>query len=312
MAQNWNRAEDMFLPRAKQGIHFYSFPDENVLEQCYSRKRQPVEALVGTYQIIYYHAQYYREEYHERTTRGTVTFHTCTQPSLDARYPGTMITALFGRIAFDKTLPRDQTGVSCFYADYGILDIVTNPDDDDEERAGHDHNNASSSSSSSTPHQQQHQYSWNRTFGFTPTRGGVIIEPDRSPNRIQTKLHVLQQRVACPWIPLEGNNRLALEAEFGDYNKLTPTSFDTVEEAETLVEMHQDRTCIDDSDSWICNHLHLPPDVAKRILAFATSSFKPSPVFFMEPGDLFLETAWSGSFNFPFISHIVARKIDSA
>jgi hypothetical protein len=109
---------------------------------------------------------------------------------------------------------------------------------------------------------------------------------------IAATLDVIEERCGLPWL---------LSEEDSCKHDCTPFKFDTLEEAELVA-----KKATDHSDSWLCNHLGVDAFVAKNIHEFV--AWKPDPVLFLEPGDLFLDVVWSVDHGEAAGSWLIARK----
>jgi hypothetical protein len=275
--ENWKQAEqEVFLPLYKKhGILFYEFPEwSDLLASKFSRRDEMEEhSLEGCYDILF-HMGYCDDDLHsERTTRGTLTLtaRQHCQSLVDSGPTGrhVQMSSLVGRIEFDKGLPLADA--LCFNSDYTITEDYLHQIQDDTN--GSDSTTGSNSSSRSV---------WKQVF----TVGGYavntidLINPEEEGMRAE--MYILQERVACPWRPVEGGHDVQeLSREFGADKIVT---FDSVQQAQTLVEQHYNREdIVDGEDSnccWLCRHpFNLPADVAKRILCFAQSRPSPRDVF---------------------------------
>jgi len=110
-------------------------------------------------------------------------------------------------------------------------------------------------------------------------------------------LQCIEQRAALPWMKYEDADQ--------NEEKEDKAQFETLEEAEALAKEHETEPVY--SSSWMVKQKKLEsPDLVKRIHGFVSQ--KPKPVFFLEPGDLVLTTAWSDDFRESADSVCVLRK----
>lgn len=116
----------------------------------------------------------------------------------------------------------------------------------------------------------------------------VVDYPDaaedlRSAGTSTGTISVLSQRTATGWNPKENE----FEDPWGKSWEGRVVSFDTVEEAEELVKRWEASFL---ANSGITNHLPLPPELALKIHEYV--AFRPSPAFFFEKGDLWINMKW--------------------
>ena len=122
----------------------------------------------------------------------------------------------------------------------------------------------------------------------------------------ETYVKVLKERTALPWIP---NKYTAYAREWTKHGleKYIVPQFNTIQEAEQLMEQYENGY---GSADWLCVHKGVTLEIAKHIHDYHASTWKPCPVFFLEPGDLVIHVVWSSSGGYG--SYIVARKQQQA
>lgn len=108
-------------------------------------------------------------------------------------------------------------------------------------------------------------------------------------------LRTIKTRVACPWIKYEDPN-LDLERD-------ELTQFSGLEQAEEIARNHEKAP-----NHWLTCHVFKKsvPKVVKNILDFL--NMKPRPIFFLNPGDLYLYTSWSDDRREPNETICILRK----
>ena len=267
-------------------------------------------SLAGTYDIIFYFAQWGGDYIHHRTTKGSLVLSVSNQESVYCKERRKFILrtiprggeTLKGVVRMDDAVQQGDR-VSMGWYNFSFLQnnlrlrVVIDPDfqiDLTEEqirkanaeidihvRGGFQEiSNESSTKIKAGPNQPtQHD-----GIGLEPSfhRGRIKLVAQRGPLQI------------CKNQAKERKNKNVGTAEFGPGNKQIVSAF----EAEKKL-----REYMDVDNSWLSKYINLPKDVVSVIHQFVC----PPPIFFLEEGDLWIEVDWNfckGDLN----SIFVARK----
>jgi hypothetical protein len=134
----------------------------------------------------------------------------------------------------------------------------------------------------------------------------AIVDYPRGAGAVQRlgkstgKISLLARRTATTWNPIENPDGIPCLSKRWEKRIV---AFETVEDVEKLVERWKKSFL---ANSWLRNHLSLPPELALKIHEYV--AFRPSPAFFFEKDDLWISMSWRRNEQPTIKTILVARR----